>query len=226
MHGAGEGAAFLALLACEDVALLVWRGALLVMALGLDTVDGCGSLHGDLHVTPEAHAVGKGVAILARLACEGGVLLVWRDALLVLAIGAGRCAAILKLPACGDEAWRSLEPKRVHHHIDEEDDLLVVVVGEGAANLERLAGEGEGLLDAVVEGVGPPGGRGGQGETMRLPPCPPAPTPPGTPGQSLPRTGGCEEAGVAGSPPSRSKALGSHVAGSPLSRSKAMGLSA
>jgi len=105
-----QGAAILELLAREDETLLVGRDALLVLNLGLDILDGVGSLNikgdrltgegldEDLHATAEAQdevksgllldvVVGEGAAILKLLSSEDKTLLVRGDALLVLDLG-------------------------------------------------------------------------------------------------------------------------------------------
>jgi hypothetical protein len=121
----GESAAVLQLLAREDEALLVGGDALLVLDLGLHSVDGVGRLHfkGDglarqrldehLHATAQAQhqvqrallldvVVGESAAVLQLLAREDEALLVGGDALLVLDLGLHSVDGVGRLHFKGD----------------------------------------------------------------------------------------------------------------------------
>ena len=103
----GQSSAVFELLAGEDKTLLVWWDTLLVLDLGLDVLDGIGSLNlesdgfsgqsldENLHTTTETEdemkgrllldiVVGKGTAIFKLLASEDKTLLVWWDAFFIL----------------------------------------------------------------------------------------------------------------------------------------------
>ena len=94
-------------LACKKQVLLIWRNAFLVLDLGLDIIDGVASLNiqgdglavqrldEDLHATPQAQrqmqsgflldaVVRQSAAVFKLLACKNQVLLIWRNAFLVL----------------------------------------------------------------------------------------------------------------------------------------------
>merc|ERR1712159_25568 len=89
-----ESTAILELLASEDETLLIWGDALLVLDLGLHSVDGVSQgLDENLHATTQTEhkmesrllldvVVLESTAILELLASEDETLLIWGDALL------------------------------------------------------------------------------------------------------------------------------------------------
>merc|ERR1712022_38473 len=155
-----QGAAILKLLAREDEALLVRRGPLLVLDLGLHSLDGVGALdlkgdslarqglHKDLHTSTKAQhkmkrrllldiVVLQGAAILKLLAREDEALLVRRDPLLVLDLGLHSLDGVGALDLESDSLARQGLDEDLHATAQAEHEvkrrlLLDVVVGERA----------------------------------------------------------------------------------------------
>jgi len=170
----GQGAAILELLARKDETLLIGRDALLVLNLGLDVLDGVGSLdikgdglasqslHEDLHTTTEAEdqvesgllldvVVAEGATVLELLTSEDEALLIRGDTLLVLDLGLDVVNGVGGLDLKSDGLASQGLHEDLHSTAETEDEvksglLLDVVVAKGAAVLKLLTSEDESLL--------------------------------------------------------------------------------